>query len=164
MYQPNFCAECGERIFRPRWHLWTSRRFCPACAHLFRAARLFWTALAGVALFSLGLVAGRALLHPAPPPLIVERHATPTTTPTAQTQPSSANKKTESLSTVRPGLAAGNAATERANDSSEIVSTCGALTKKGTPCLRRVRGTGRCWQHQGQPAVIPLEQRLITGR
>jgi hypothetical protein len=163
MYKPNFCAECGERIFRPRWHPWTSGRFCPSCAPRFRAGRVLWTALAGAALFSLGLGAGRALLRPAPPPLIVERRTTPPT-PTALPQPSSANAKTESLATVRPAPSAGNTATERVNDSSEIVSTCGALTKKGTPCQRRVRGTGRCWQHLGQPAVIPLEQRLITGR
>jgi len=25
--------------------------------------------------------------------------------------------------------------------------TCGALTKKGTSCRRKVKGGGRCWQH-----------------
>jgi hypothetical protein len=26
-----------------------------------------------------------------------------------------------------------------------------------------VRGTGRCWQHKGMPAMIPLEKRIVTG-
>lgn len=39
------------------------------------------------------------------------------------------------------------------NSSTEPVYFCGALTKKGTPCTRRVKTKGRCWQHKGQPAV-----------
>jgi len=40
----------------------------------------------------------------------------------------------------------------------ETVYFCGAPTKKGTPCSRRVRGGGRCWQHQGQNAMLPPEK------
>ena len=32
MYKPNFCCECGARVERSRWHMWTSRKFCPDCA------------------------------------------------------------------------------------------------------------------------------------
>ncbi|HEU4509799.1 MAG TPA: hypothetical protein VFR78_16300 [Pyrinomonadaceae bacterium] len=31
----------------------------------------------------------------------------------------------------------------------EKVYTCGARTKKGKPCSRRVKQPGRCWQHKG---------------
>ena len=31
-YRPNFCSECGEKIVRLRWRLWTSRRFCDKCS------------------------------------------------------------------------------------------------------------------------------------
>ena len=31
----------------------------------------------------------------------------------------------------------------------EKVYTCGARTKKGKPCSRRVKEPGRCWQHKG---------------
>ncbi|HEX2639001.1 MAG TPA: hypothetical protein VHL50_00440, partial [Pyrinomonadaceae bacterium] len=38
------------------------------------------------------------------------------------------------------------------------VFTCGAMTKKGTACTRRVKIAGeRCWQHKGMPA---MEARL----
>lgn len=45
---------------------------------------------------------------------------------------------------------------------SEAVYFCGAQTKKGTPCSRRVKGGGRCWQHAGQPAILPPEKLLIS--
>jgi hypothetical protein len=32
---------------------------------------------------------------------------------------------------------------------------CGAATKKGTACTRKVRGGGRCWQHKGREAILP---------
>lgn len=44
----------------------------------------------------------------------------------------------------------------------EPVYYCGAQTKKGTACTRRVKGGGRCWQHTGQPALLPKEKLLIN--
>ena len=35
--------------------------------------------------------------------------------------------------------------------STEAVYYCGAMTRKGTPCTRRLKTKGRCWQHAGQP-------------
>ncbi|HEY9281988.1 MAG TPA: hypothetical protein VIP46_00905, partial [Pyrinomonadaceae bacterium] len=52
-------------------------------------------------------------------------------------------------------------ALERPTDPSEVVSVCGARTKKGTPCSRRVRGTGRCWQHRGKPAMLPASKLIV---
>ena len=34
-YRPNFCCQCGQKIVRLRWHVWTSRRFCDKCLHAF---------------------------------------------------------------------------------------------------------------------------------
>ncbi len=74
MYQPNFCAECGQRIERARWHWWTSRKFCSACARRLRRQR--WTLpVAGCAALTVaGFTAGRAG-RPAAPPLTLERAA-----------------------------------------------------------------------------------------
>lgn len=165
MYQPNFCAECGERISRARWHVWTSRRFCPQCAQRFRTAAMLLPLLAGAVLFGLGLLTGRAA-RTAPPPLVIERRQSATSpTQTAQATPPQANAQTEPQpATARATSKADGATVELADESSETVSICGALTKKGMPCRRRVRGTGRCWQHQGQPAAIPLAERLVTGK
>jgi hypothetical protein len=41
------------------------------------------------------------------------------------------------------------------------VYICGARTKKGMPCSRRVHGPVRCWQHKGMPAMLPQEKLLV---
>jgi len=38
---------------------------------------------------------------------------------------------------------------------------CGARTKKGTPCSRKVKGNVRCFQHIGMPAMLPTEQLKV---
>jgi hypothetical protein len=43
----------------------------------------------------------------------------------------------------------------------EQTYSCGAKTKKGTPCSRRVHGPVRCWQHKGAVAMMPQEKLLI---
>jgi len=43
----------------------------------------------------------------------------------------------------------------------EDVYLCGARTKKGTPCSRRVHSPARCWQHKGMPAMLPQEKLLV---
>jgi len=42
------------------------------------------------------------------------------------------------------------------------VYICGARTKKGTPCSRRVHGPVRCWQHKGLPAMLPVEKLRVS--
>lgn len=46
---------------------------------------------------------------------------------------------------------------------SEPVYFCGAQTKKGTPCTRKVKGGGRCWQHTGLPAILSKE-KLVSNQ
>jgi hypothetical protein len=168
MYKPNFCSECGSRVERSRWHLWTSRRFCTECAPRFRKAQTLLTLLAGTTLFALGLVAGRAA-RPAPPPLIAERGELPAiTAPATKEKGKTADAETEMSENAtapkpEPGYGPDGTATERPTDPNEVVSICGARTQKGTPCQRRVRGTGRCWQHKGMPAMLPPNKLIIQG-
>ena len=51
-----------------------------------------------------------------------------------------------------------NSETSRAE---EQIYICGARTKKGTPCSRRVHGPVRCWQHKGMPAMLAQEKLLV---
>lgn len=166
MYKPNFCSDCGSKVERARWRLWTTRRFCADCAPRFRKAQILLPALAGAALFGLGLAAGR-LARPAPPALVVERNelpvvSVPLTKGEERTSSTGANTGAPTPA-HEPVYGPDGTATERPTDPAEIVSICGARTQKGTPCQRRVRGTGRCWQHRGMAAIIPLEKRVITG-
>lgn len=165
MYKPNFCSECGARVERPRWRVWTSRRFCADCAPRFRRAQILLPTFAGTILFVVGLVLGRAA-RPAPPPLMVERGqlAELAAPPANDGEPKAdAERKTAAADKTEPNYGPDGTATERPTEPDEVVSICGARTQKGTPCQRRVRGTGRCWQHRGMPAIIPLEKRMIKG-
>jgi hypothetical protein len=131
-YRPNFCSECGAKIVRLRWRVWTSRRFCDECsARLGKTLRL-QRALLITGLVIFGILIGRGFKHE-PPPLVIQRPAAAQTT------------STPPVPTV------------------EETYICGARTKKGTPCSRRVRGPVRCWQHKGAKAMLPVEKLVIKG-
>lgn len=151
MYKPNFCVECGSRIERSRWRLWTSRRFCQACAPRFRKSRLLFLAITCATLLGLGFVAGRNQRGPTPP-LIVERGelAAPNAPAVKSEEQAVGETVSGGAATPDPSPTYGpdGTATERPTAPDEVVSVCGARTQKGTPCKRRVRGTGRCWQHK----------------
>lgn len=138
-YRPNFCSECGEKIIRLRWRFWTSRRFCDKCAAAFTRPQLVRRALAVIVVLGLGVLIGRGIRQQ-PRPLVVERFVNTTGTQSASSATASA------------------AAPVTVSD----VYICGARTKKGTPCSRRVHGPVRCWQHKGQPAMLPVEKLRVS--
>jgi len=59
-----------------------------------------------------------------------------------------------------PGTATAGFETKPAPAQEEIY-LCGARTKKGTPCSRRVHGPVRCWQHKGMRAMLPQEKLIV---
>ena len=148
MYKPNFCCECGNKLIRLRWHFWTSRRFCDICAHRLRRERFVPLLLISLALISSGYLLGRTR-QPALPPLIIERRS------------DSPLNNSQSVSST--ASAPGAASTPATNTIEADVYICGARTKKGTPCSRRVHGPVRCWQHKGMPAMLPQEKLLVKG-
>ena len=148
-YRPNFCCECGGKIVRLRWFLWTSRKFCDKCVGAFVKSHWLRPSLTLLALFLFGLTLGRGCRR-APPPLIIERAAT-TQTPSAQISSGSNSSGQTSSTTSAP----------QPSPVLEQLYTCGARTKKGTPCSRRVRGPIRCWQHKGAKAMLPPEKLLV---
>ena len=133
-YRPNFCCECGGKIVRLRWRTWHSRRFCTPCGSLYRKQRFVYPALILIAVTVLGVSLGRSM-RPKPPPLIVQR-VTPTGTTATNSPPQSTVVE-------------------------EQVYICGAQTKKGTPCSRRVHGPVRCWQHRGMKAMLPDDKLIV---
>ena len=146
MYRPNFCCECGNKLIRLRWHFWTSRRFCNVCARRFKKERFVPLLVTFLSLISSGYLLGRTR-RPMPPPLIIERRLD---SPLNNSQSRSASPS-------------GTSATTTTNTIEADVYICGARTKKGTPCSRRVHGPVRCWQHKGMPAMRPQEKLLVKG-
>ena len=156
MYKPNFCADCGTKILYLRWHVWTSRKFCKDCARRLRKARVIGPLLVGLALLISGYVAGRSR-RPGPPPLTIERRAN---SPLSDL----ANKGATLPATGGgSGLGSTENKTSLSPSEEEDVYLCGARTKKGTPCSRRVHSPVRCWQHKGMPAMLPQDKLVIKG-
>jgi hypothetical protein len=153
MYTPNFCLECGTKLLRLRWHVWTSRRFCNPCARRLRRARLMPALLASLGLIGAGYVAGR-VTRPTAPPLIIERRSDSPLVDKQQSGSSTLPRSSQSEGSQPQ-------ASEPLPSVDEVVYICGARTKKGTPCSRRVHGPVRCWQHNGMPAMLPQEKLRI---
>ena len=165
MLRPNFCAECGAPVARKGWRAWLRGRWCQNCT--LRVGKSSGVRL----LIALALFAGAAFalgryLRPAPPPLIVERaansplsdlpvnlsEAAKAGSPNARSQ-NGVPQSSDAPSTRQKSN------TESANDA---VYLCGARTKKGTPCHRRVHSAGeRCFQHKGMPAILPLGKLIV---
>ncbi|HUR99779.1 MAG TPA: hypothetical protein VMZ26_17065 [Pyrinomonadaceae bacterium] len=166
-YHPHFCCHCGEKIARAKWTPMTSRRFCDFCAieqkqhDLIPRAAAVLLLLFGAAGFTAYLSGGQAVkisdtsqasriggLKSRPAQKEAGLNAAAGLTNTSgtpkgiQDESESNTNAPEKKQRVAPR-----------NSSTEPVFYCGAMTKKGTACTRRVKAPGRCWQHLGQPAA-----------
>lgn len=155
MYRPKFCAECSAKIIRLRWHLWTSRRFCQRCSPQFMRDQVKRALFTGATIFCLGVAVGQAA-RTAPPPLVIQRSQN-AILPGNVGKASGPNMVDGSSGSVPTANATGLT-------SNEEVYSCGARTRKGSACSRRVHGPVRCWQHLGLPAMLPQEQLRIKAK
>lgn len=172
LFRPNFCANCGEKIERADWGLLVSRRFCAVCEAEFKGHDMIPRIVVGLGIltgiFGFGsyLNSGtasdaRVLRQPAklagqsaPSAQIVSSNLTTERTqnvdpPAVNNIPPSSNSQSGAPITRQPA--------KRPN-ADEPASYCGAETKKGTPCSRRVKGNTRCFQHTGMPAMAAVER------
>ena len=151
MSRSNFCANCGARLTRKGWRGWLAGARCHDCALRLGRSVTKPFVIAG-AIATAAFAFGR-YLRPPPPPLIIHRAAN------------------SPLSDVPVNFGAHTNGTTSAANSNNIQSTvatdepvyiCGARTRKGTPCRRRVHAAGeRCYQHKGMPAMVSLEKLTI---
>lgn len=177
-FRPSFCANCGEKIERTNWGIGTSRRFCQVCESEFKGQDLIPRVIVGlgvlIGIFGFGsyLQAGKSdhgqIVRQ--PKRFVEQSIAAQTSPantgsarrgmpTAVQQPEQAQTpgsfvKSESVpqSPVKPPTI----------EKSVPIYFCGAETKKGTPCSRKVKGNVRCFQHTGMPAMLPPEKLRVN--
>lgn len=177
-YKPKFCCNCGEKIERPNPSFADSKMFCDVCKHDFVPTRAMPLILGAIAvifgLFGIGSIwrGGEKPLNISSKQLTasVSNASKPVNQPPqtnvnsnanapAQTNISSTNTLPTANLTTKPPMKQSESAPVLPE---EAVYFCGAPTKKGTPCSRRVRGGGRCWQHKGQAALLPNEKLLAS--
>src|SRR5207253_2930875 len=140
---------CGARLTGNGWRARLRGSVCDDCSTRMGASPVtkivITISIIAVAAFAFG-----RYLRPKPPPLIIQRAAN------------------SPLSDLPLNLDAIPKSTD-ANPNRAVVATaddvvyiCGARTRKGTPCRRRVHSAGeRCYQHKGMPAMVPLEKLTI---
>ncbi len=167
LFKPNFCCNCGQKIERAEWGILSSRRFCEVCSvenrkhDWFPRAIVLVGVLAGI--FGVGVWLGGPPSSPAVP-LATSRDERLPKLKVSETNRSgikAVEPATESNSVpttaaeLSPQFAGPEKATAENRSPGEPVYYCGAMTKKGTPCSRRVKVKGaRCWQHVGKPPAL----------
>ncbi|MGI9056266.1 MAG: hypothetical protein ACR2F2_10755 [Pyrinomonadaceae bacterium] len=175
-YKPTYCCNCGEKIEKTESLPWSSGRFCDVCKTEFSFQE--WLPKVFILVFGLfGLLGIGSYLRSGEKEQIVslkqkknfvQENSDKNDTPANQIQNSNREivrqneQKTESDSAI---MANKNKA-EKPKIVGEPIENektyfCGAMTKKGTPCSRKVKGGGRCWQHKGQDALLAQEKLLI---
>jgi len=177
-YKPKFCCQCGEKIDRIDWKPWTSRRFCELCETELGVYDKLQLGLLGISLlfglFGIGIYLQKPEKHlnvapnqfaasnaksNAPQPKNAAQVSTNTGVQT-QTQANNFPQQT------KPPQMTAELKTKPAQpqivESAEKVYFCGAPTKKGTLCSRRVKNGGRCWQHEGQAALLSQEKLIVV--
>ena len=164
MYRPNFCAQCGERLASSDWRARIRRcaraSWCDDCARRLGRFGLagFARPLAIISLIAISAFAFGRYLRPAPPPLIISR---------AANSPLSDLPVNFNDTARKTNLKQGDSRSEDVTglDREDAAYICGARTKKGTPCRRRVHAAGeRCFQHKGMPAMVPLEKLEVKSK
>ena len=153
MYRPNFCVECGERLTRRGWRALIRARFCPDCDSRLGRSVHAKTITIIVIVAAAAFATGR-YLRPPGPPLIIQRAVNSPLSDLPQNLNDSTRLAGDS---TKPNLESPH---PTAPD--DKIYICGARTKKGTPCHRRVHAAGeRCFQHKGMPSLLPLSKLVV---
>ena len=159
-YKPKHCCQCGEKIERIDWKPWTSRRFCQFCASEYGIydwiPRVSGIGLALMILFisayfqkpekSVNILPNQLSSSIQSGRTPDNRNAAPPNTNAVQNAPTTAAH----AALPKPSTAATKASDVKAKqlenvpvESAEKAVFCGAATKKGTSCSRRIKGGGR---------------------
>ena len=151
MSRSSFCANCGVRLSRKSWRAWLAGARCGDCTS--RLGALPTNPLILIGVIAIAAFAFGKYLRPDAPPLIIHR--------TANSPLSDLPVNSDAhLNGIARDANSNNAQASLSSD--EPVYICGARTRKGTPCRRRVHAAGeRCYQHKGMTAMVSLEKLTI---
>jgi hypothetical protein len=141
MAAARFCSECGERLKVKRRAVLPLRAFCARCSPRFRTVRL--VSAATLVLATIGFTVSR--LSPEREPFYFIG------TPLQLSTNGGTSGSQNSIESASSG-----SQTAKAVDT--VVSVCGAPTRSGKPCQRKVKGGGYCWQHRAKAGVKQASQ------
>ena len=181
-FRPSFCANCGEKIDRADWGVFTSRRFCQVCESEFKGYDLIPRIVVGIGLvigvFGFGgyLKSGsgasetqlmrqpkKLIDQPMPVAQTASRDTPVTALGNANTAVSaiSENQNQAAMRKTETRMQEPSKPLKLQTEIADEVYFCGAKTAKGTPCMHRVKGNVRCFQHVGMPAILPPDKLRI---
>jgi len=176
-FRPTFCANCGEKIDRTDWGLFTSRRFCPVCESEFKGQDLIPRVLVGAGLLigvlgvggylKSGSISSETQLVRQPKKIIDQPVAAQQNTvreipAVSLSPPGPAQYQMPSVAkSVDPRIQEIQKMPKVQVEPAEELYYCGARTAKGTPCKHRVKGNVRCFQHVGMEAMLAPAQLRI---
>ena len=144
MAAARFCSECGERLRVKRPGILPFRSFCSRCSPRFWRIRLML-----IAVPFLCAAIGFAIGHYSSPREPFYFIGTPVDLSADRAAPSAdANNHLSS-----PGGETLTHPEQLVISSSASEAICGARTKSGKPCRRKVKGGGYCWQHRRSPGT-----------
>lgn len=184
-YKPTYCSNCGEKIERVEWFAWTSRNFCQVCEKehkLFDKLPLIFIAIIGLlGIYNFGSYLwadnnSASAVSDNQPRIKTLKQNNPPKNQIASNQQGNLQTSANNQSVVQNDVPSQTnlpkpevqTPTVRQTENVPITAAkepvyfCGAQTKKGTPCSRKVKGGGRCWQHEGQAAMLPPEKLLVS--
>ena len=175
LYKPSFRCHCGEKIERADWNIFSSRRFCNVCKEENKGFEILAKLAVVGALLLPPSVAGGFLRTGKDEPLQKTSFVQTSKTPSAAKvtreldsplrSPEVIHNKEVGASPVLPGNSSTEIGKQPRNQkitSEAEVFYCGAATKKGTGCTRKVKTKGNCWQHSAR-AVSSSVSRPAAG-
>ena len=135
MAAARFCSECGARLKIKRGLTLPFRSFCKICSPRYRSIRLVLAVIPFIC-----AAAGFVIGHHASAPDQFHYIGTPLDL--------SANRLPQSRDSNRVQQADGSIGQTDQLRRLAAGASCGAQTKSGKPCRRKVKAGGACWQHR----------------
>ena len=158
MAAARFCSECGERLRVKRPGILPFRSFCPRCSPRFKRTRLMLIAIPFLCA-AIGFAIGHYTSAPEPFYFI----GTPVNLSANGVAPSADKDKNH----PSRGSETPTQSDRLVISPSQAEAICGARTKSGKPCRRKVKGGGYCWQHRGGQTPhpgCPRQRKLPVGQ
>jgi len=175
LYKPSFCCHCGEKIERTDWGILTSRRFCNVCKEENKGHEVLRLGVAFAALLlPLSVISGhfssgeKEIPSPQKSSLTQPVKKSASADIMQQVPATSLERQTTAVKDsgrqipMQEPLAGeiGKQPAGQKTTSDEPIFYCGAVTKKGTACTRKVKVKGRCWQHAGRGISVSKKSQL----